>query len=36
MVYWLILVLAGGVPTTGVGGTPNYIATRKPSADDDE
>ena len=24
MVYWLILVLAGGVPTTGVGGTPNY------------
>jgi hypothetical protein len=24
MVYWLLRVISGGVPTTGVGGTPNY------------
>jgi len=24
MVYWLILVLSGGVPAQGVGGTPNF------------
>ena len=26
MVFWLILVLSGGVPAQGVGGTPNYPA----------
>jgi hypothetical protein len=26
MMFWLVLVLSGGVPVQGVGGTPNYPA----------